>query len=212
MKKTILINEQQKKLILKESLNEEFGDTIKKNYEFVKKVINLSSEQIGLNLQFLLTWGASIGGFVGPLNDFIVGKFPEINDIELSLILTGIISIYFIDNKKTITNILNAIKDRGLFKQFSIILKKSGELKNTFLDFISSLNITLHKVTNIMSYAFIIPLIPMIYQGVSSGAINSSDYKEIALRLTSFGLLTVSGILVRELINKLINRIKGPHQ
>lgn len=209
MNKTLLITESQKKLILLESVNENFGETIRKNYEFVKKVIKMSSEQMGINLEFLLTWGASIGGFVGPLNDFIAGKFPDLSDVELSLIITGIISIYYLDNKKLITKIVDEIKNRGLSSVFSSAVKKGGELRDTFFDFLSSLNLTLHKVTNIMSYAFIIPLIPMIYESVSNGVLDFSDGKEIALRLGSFGLLTVSGIIIRELIVKLIKRFRG---
>ena len=209
MNKTLLITESQKKLILLESVNENFSETIRKNYEFVKKVIKMSSEQMGINLEFLLTWGASIGGFVGPLNDFIAGKFPDLSDVELSLIITGIISIYYLDNKKLITKIVDEIKNRGLSSVFSSAVKKGGELRDTFFDFLSSLNLTLHKVTNIMSYAFIIPLIPMIYESVSNGVLDFSDGKEIALRLGSFGLLTVSGIIIRELIVKLIKRFRG---
>jgi len=209
MNKTILINEGQKKLILKESINDSFGEIIKGSYEFTKKIIKMSSEQMGMNLEFLLTWGASIGGFVGPLNDFIAGKFPELSDMELSLIITGVISLYYIDNKETVKKILGKIKEVGLYDEFGVLLKKSGELKSTFVDFITSLNITLHKVTNIMSYAFIIPIIPIIYESVNSGVISSSDYKEIALRLSSFGLLTVAGVLVRELFGKLIKRFSN---
>jgi len=209
MNKTILINEGQKKLILKESINDSFGEIIKGSYEFTKKIIKMSSEQMGMNLEFLLTWGASIGGFIGPLNDFIAGKFPELSDMELSLIITGVISLYYIDNKETVKKILGKIKEVGLYDEFGVLLKKSGELKSTFVDFITSLNITLHKVTNIMSYAFIIPIIPIIYESVNSGVISSSDYKEIALRLSSFGLLTVAGVLVRELFGKLIKRFSN---
>ena len=212
MSKTLLINESQKKLILLESANDEFGDIIKKNYDFVKEVIKLSSEQMSLNLEFLLTWGATIGGFVGPLNDFIVGKFPEVSDVELSLIITGIIAVYYVNNKETVKKIIEHIKEKGVFNIFTSAFNKSKELKSIFLNFMSSLNLTLHKVTNIMSYAFIIPLIPMIYESVSSGVMTPEDGKEIALRLGLFGLLTVSGIALREFIIKLIKRFRGPHQ
>jgi hypothetical protein len=208
MTKTLLINESQKKLILTESVNRELTDIVKKNYEFVKKVISVSSEQIKLNLEFLLTWGASIGGFVGPLNDFIVGKYPNLSDIELSLIITGVIMVYFTDNKKMVKSIIDKINQDGLTKPFKELLNKGEILKTTFLKFISSLNLTLHKVTNIMSYSFIIPLIPMLYESILSGVITSDNAKEIALRIGAFGLLTVSGVIIRELFIKLINRFQ----
>jgi hypothetical protein len=68
---SILINETQKQRILLESSGGGISDLIKRNYEFTKEILKKSSSQIGINFEFLLTWGASIGGFVGPLNDFI---------------------------------------------------------------------------------------------------------------------------------------------
>jgi hypothetical protein len=209
MRKTILITESQKRVLLRESVNKEVGDMVKQNYEFAKNVINQTSEQIGLNLQFLITWGASIGGFVGPLNEFIQGKFPDLSEMEVSLILTGIIATYYIDNKKLVAKILNEIKGLGLMGEFTSVLRKSSQLKETFIQFIESLNITLHKVTNIMSYAFIIPIIPLIYNSAVNMSIDSKDVKELALRIGAFGLLTVSGIVVKELFSKLIKRFSN---
>jgi hypothetical protein len=211
MTKTLLINESQKKLILNESINDELSNIIKKNYEFTKRVIKLSSKQVNLNLEFLLTWGSIIGGFTGPLNNFIVGKYPELSDTELSLIITGVVVIYFTDNRKMVNTVVDKIKEDGLVKPFKDLIDKSEELKKTFLDFIGSLNLTLHKITNIMSYAFLIPLLPILYESASSGVISGDAAKEIALRLGAFGLLTVSGVILRELIIKLIKRFKGPN-
>jgi hypothetical protein len=145
---------------------------------------------------------------MGPLNDFIAGNNPELSDVELSLLITGIVAIHFADNRKMVKTILDKIKEDGLSKPFKKLLNKSEELKKTFIDFISSLNLTLHKLTNLMSYAFVIPLIPMLYESVANGFISDKDAKEIALRLTAFGVLTVSGIMVREIIIKLIKRFK----
>ena len=208
MSVTILITEEQKRRLLSEESGNSFGDVIKQNYEFVKKIVEDSSKQIGLNLEFLITWGASIGGFVGPLEEYLSGRHPELSDLEISLILMGVISSYYIDNKTFVNKIYNKIKEEGLTKPFKTVLKKSEELKEVFLDFIGSLGITLHKVTNIMSYTFIIPLIPMLYN-LAKGDPNSVEPLHIAQRLTGFGLLTISGIILKELINKMIKRFRS---
>jgi hypothetical protein len=211
MKKTLVISESQKKLILLESINDEFSKKIKDSYNFVEKIIKMTSEQMSINFEFLLTWGATIGGFVGPLNDFVANRHPEISDVELSLIITGVIAIYYVDNKETVNKIIDRIKEKGLYKPFSSAVDKSIELKSTFLDFMGSLNITLHKVTNIMAYAFVIPIIPMLYELTANGSVSTRDAKEIALRLVTYGTLTVSGIVLRELITKIIKRFKGKY-
>ena len=208
MSATLLINENQKRIILRESVNNEFGDMVKQNYKFVKDVLKMSSKQMGMNFEFLFTWGASIGGFVGPLNEFISGRYPNVSDVEMSLILTGIIATFYMNNKEMIRKILERIKSEGLSEEFKTGLNKANQLKSTFVDFMDGLNITLHSVTNIMSYAFIIPLIPLVYSAVNSGAFKSGDAKEIAIRLSSFGILTVSGIVMKELFSKLIRVFK----
>jgi hypothetical protein len=208
MSVTILITEEQKRRLLSEESGSKLGDVIKQNYEFVKKIVNDSSKQIGINLEFLITWGATIGGFVGPLEDFLSGQYPELSDLEISLILMGVISSYYIDNKTFVTKIYEKIKEEGLNQPFKTVLNKSKELKEVFLEFIGSLGITLHKVTNIMSYTFIIPLIPMLYN-LAKGDSNSVEPLHIAQRLSGFGLLTISGIILKELINKLIKRFQS---
>jgi hypothetical protein len=208
MSVTILITEEQKRRLLSEESGNKLGDVIKQNYEFVKKIVNDSSKQIGINLEFLITWGATIGGFVGPLEDFLAGQYPELSDLEISLILMGVISSYYIDNKTFVTKIYEKIKEEGLIQPFKTVLNKSKELKEVFLEFIGSLGVTLHKVTNIMSYTFIIPLIPMLYN-LAKGDSNSVEPLHIAQRLSGFGLLTISGIILKELINKLIKRFQS---
>jgi hypothetical protein len=208
MSVTILITEEQKnKILLKESSGQ-IINVIKKNYDRVKSIIEESSEQIGMNLQFLITWGASIGGFVGPVEDFVRGKFPELNDVQISLILTGVIASYYIDNKKMIYDIFTKIKENGLSSVLKKVLSKTDTFLSVFLDFIASLGLTLHKITNMLSYTFIIPLLGTLLNMTKNMSVDSRDIDEIVLRLTSFGLLTVSGIVIKQLINRIVRRFK----
>lgn len=206
---TILINENQKRRLILEGSGDFIVESLSKNYDFVKKVIKDSSSQIGLNLEFLVSWGATIGGFVGPLEEFLRGVEPSLSDLEVSLILTGIISSYYIDNKEYIKKIVDTIKEKGLYKPFKKVLTKSKEFKSVFSDFIGSLGITLHKVTNILSYTFILPLLPILYKMVTETNISSSEISDLSKRLIGFGLLTVSGLVLKQLISKIAKRFKG---
>ena len=205
----IIITEQQKRIIITESTGEELGNLIKQNTERVKEIINEAQNQIGMNLQFLLTWGAGIGGFMGPVEDFVRGKYPEIDESELVLILIGVIATYFVDNKKIVTKIYTKIYEDGLSGIFDRILKKTDTLRNTFIEFIDSLGLTFHKITNMLSYTFIIPILPMIYQMVEDGSTENVDLKQLAIRIISFTGLTLSGIIFKELLSKLVKRFKS---
>jgi hypothetical protein len=208
MQMSVIINENQKKILIKESLIKDISDTVKNNFEFAKEILQASKEQMGINLQFLLTWGASIGGFVGPLTQFVEGENPELTPTQITSIMIGITATYYLDNKKTIYEILKKIKEDGLGEVFVKTLKKAEKLKSSFLSFIESLNLTFHKVSNMMTYTFIIPLVEKILQMSQGGEITDQDIRQLALRIGSFGLLTVSSIAVVSLVKRMVKRFR----
>jgi len=192
-----------------EGLSDNLAKDTKKLFDMTKKVLSDSSKQLKMNLEFLLTWGASIGGFMGPLNQFLEGKYPELSTTDTALILTGVISLLYYDNKSTIKEILEKIKEKGLSKEFMSAITKGKELKQVFFDFVSSLNLTTHKISNIMSYTFIVPLLPMIYDMAQSGTLTFDDGEKIAQRLLGFGFLTIGGNALKEFIENIIKKFSN---
>lgn len=206
---SVLITEHQRKVLITESLVEDFGNVIKNNYRLATEILKESKEQMGVNLQFMMTWGASIGGFVGPLTDFIEGRYPELNSVQVTSILIGIVATFYLDNKKIISSILEKIKEQGLSEYFKEVFNKANELKNSFLSFVESLNLTFHKVTNMMTYTFIIPLVEKLISIAQTGQLDDGDLKQLAMRISSFGLLTVSSIGIVKLVKKMVNRFRN---
>jgi hypothetical protein len=107
-----------------------------------------------------------------------------------------------------IYDIFTKIKDNGLSSVLKKVLSKTDTFLSVFLDFIASLGLTLHKITNMLSYTFIIPLLVTLLNMTKNMSVDRRDIDEIVLRLTSFGLLTVSGIVIKQLINRIVRRFK----
>ena len=63
-----LINESQLRIILQEQDKSNMSDNMKELYSFTSNLIGRAKKNYGLNLQLLLTWGASVGGLVMPLS------------------------------------------------------------------------------------------------------------------------------------------------
>jgi hypothetical protein len=130
------------------------------------------------------------------------------NDVEISLLLTGVIATFFYNSPKIIQKIKDKISEKNLDSEFEVTLSKTQELKDTFFDFMESLNITLFKVSNVLGFAFLIPLLPYIHQ-LSEGKLTTMDINKIVTILLSYGVLTITSSTLKEIIVKLIKRFRG---
>ena len=208
MEMNILITESQERMLLNEPIGREFGSILKRNSDVGKLITSQIKEIMGGDKASLLTFGASIGGLMGPVGDFLEGKYPSMNDVEISLLLTGAIATFYYNSPKLIERIKDKITDKGLEREFEVTLSKTQELNETFFEFMESLNITLFKISNILGFAFLIPLLPYIHQ-LSEGKLSMTDINKIVTILLSYGIITISSSTLKEIIVKLIKRFKG---
>ena len=204
----IIISESQNKMLLTESFVRRISDSIKQLTTFSKKVLNDASEQTGLDFGFMLSWGATLGGLMMPVSKFIEGEYPELSSIDVSLLITGAIVTYYTSNKKILGELLEIIKEKGLVKIFDDVLRTTNKLRTVFLSFIESLNVTMGNLANMLAYTFIIPVLPQLYQMAQEG-FSSEDTSLIIKRLLSYGIITVSGIILKSLVTKILNRFKN---
>jgi hypothetical protein len=201
-----LITESQLKLILQEPDQSKMSDYMKEMYSYTKNLVEKSKKIYGLNLKLLLTWGASIGGFVLPLDNFIkTGRF-ELNDVEQTLILIGIACSVFYDNSRTLKLIYKKIKENGLEDVFKEVLVKSKNLKSSFSRFLSSVNVTVSSSLDLLAYSFLIPIITDILDASVNGGDIEIMSKTIAKRLIASGVVIVSQVFLSETIKKLIKK------
>ncbi len=204
----IIITENQKKSLLNESIANKIADSVTKMKNFTKKVISESSEQTGLDFSFLLSWGATLGGLMIPVSQFIEGNHPELSSMDLSLIIIGAITTYYTSNKKIISKLLDEIKKRGLIDIFDEVLSATENLKNVFLSFVESLNITVNRMSNMLAYTFIIPLLPQLLEIAQSG-FDENLIRSLSMRLAGYGVVTISSTVLKNLITKIIKRFRS---
>jgi len=201
-----LITESQLKLILQEQDQSKMSDYMKEMYSYTKNLVEKSKKIYGFNLKLLLTWGASIGGFVLPLDNFIkTGRF-ELNDVDQTLILIGIACSVFYDNSRTLKLIYKKIKENGLEDVFKEVLVKSKNLKSSFSRFLSSVNVTVSSSLDLLAYSFLIPIITDILDVSVNGGDIEIMSKTIAKRLIASGVVIVSQVFLSETIKKLIKK------
>lgn len=203
----IIINESQSKLILSEEVIDKISQTIGQTYQYGKKLIDQASEITKLDLRFLSTWGAAIGGFLAPMNDLIDGQYPEIGDENKILIMTAIILTFFFENKNLLKKITEKIKDQGFGDVLLEMVQKADVLRKTFAGFLDSLGLTIGRLSNMMSYCFLIPIIPLLLNMGDGFDYVSID--QLAKRVVAYGVVTMSGLAIRDLMRKLAKRLSS---
>ena len=203
-----LINESQLRVILQEQDQSKMSDYMRELYSFTSNLVNKAKKTYGLNLKLLLTWGASVGGLVMPLDSFIrTGRF-ELTDEQATLILIGVACTYFYDNVKTLKTILTKIKEEGLEDTFKEVLVKSRNLKNSFSKFLESANVTLGSTLDLVTYSFLIPIIGDIQSAIMEGADLQTTSMTIAKRLVASGVVLVGQIVLTDTIKKIIKKFQ----
>ncbi len=203
----ILISEKQREeLIVLESISK-IGSIIKDMSEIGKDSIKKANENFKFDLKILATFSAGIGGVIVPLNEFVRGEVPNLTETNYLLITVAVAMILVTEHTENTKKLLAEITKQGLTKEFKRTFEVGSELKESFLDFMNSLNLTFAKVTQIMGYAFLIPVIDIMIQLSSDNAAQST--KEIVYRLLlSFGAHH-SAIFMREVITKIIDKFRN---
>jgi hypothetical protein len=206
---TILITEKQQKKILIESTNKDILDIVTKNDSLVKKIVKDASNQIKFDLSILATFSTTIGGLMGPLNQLLEGKYPDLTPLNVSLILAGVGFQYIKDNSEPLKKIIKKIKEDGLVEPFKECLSKAENLKNSFLEFVESLGVSVKKTANIMGFTVLIPIIPIIYNLINELNLNETDIVELIKRIFVFAGLNYTGSFLEEMILSMVRKFKN---
>jgi hypothetical protein len=203
-----LITESQLKTILNEEKSSKIVDSLKYLNSFTKELIIKAKKDWDIDFKFLTTFGTAIGGFVSPLNHFIrTGDF-ELTDSQITLVLIGIVALYYYNNKSSLMKIIEIIKSEGIENEFNRVLLKSKELKKSFVKFMTSINKTMSDTFSIMKFAF---LIPIISDDIMETLIGSSDIKTattlIVKRLLAYGAITLSSEVLSKVIDGILKKL-----
>lgn len=204
----IILTESQYIKVLQESKENAMSDVFTDGKNFTKKIIKDVKKQFGIDFVFLGTWGSVIGGFVGPISKYMSGRYPNLTETDITLISFGIILTFFSSNKDKLREVLELIKEKKLITFFDRGLSKSYELRDALFGFLESLNLTFSKVSNMIPYTFLVPLVPIL-KDLSDLSIGEKQINLIAMGIGHYlgGIFTSQ--MVYMLVKKIIDRFKS---
>lgn len=204
--KNYILTENQLSIILSEVRSDKISSSVKTLNSFTKSVISKVNKTYKINMRLLLTWGSSVGGLMMPLNEYVKSGQFNMTEEQICLVILGVVSTYFINNKSTIENILNKIKEEGLEEYYKKALRKSNLLKKTFFGFIDSLRLTIDNTIDLISYTFLIPIVDDILSYVDYSKSFQEVSELVTERLVSSGVVLLSGTVLVQVIDKIIHR------
>jgi hypothetical protein len=203
-----LITEAQLKTILSEEERSKMEGYMKQLNSFTKQIVNRVLKSYGLNLRMLLTWGTSVGGMVLPLDQYLKTGDLNLDESQRMLVLAGIAFTLFFETKRPLQKLLKLIEEEGLTDIYKTGVTKGQELKEAFLNFMSSINVSTGSVLDTVAYSFLIPIIVDIQSAAMSGGDPKETAIMIAQRLASSGVIILGSQVLSRVINKIINRIR----
>jgi hypothetical protein len=205
----IILTEAQLNRILTEEKSNIISSILDKSDSAVKRIVKNVKNQYKLDFKFLSTYGAIIGGFAGPVEEYLRGLYPNLDEKDISLICFGIIMTFFSSNTEKLGKVLDLIKENGLRTYFDRALRKSYDLKDAFTEFLESLNVTFSSVGNAMAFAFIIPMVSVIYDITTQEGNVGLDVEMLIKSILSYKVLSASSETLSELFSKMIKRFRS---
>jgi hypothetical protein len=203
-----LITESQLRALLTEEEKSMLGTYMKRLNTFTKQIVNRSFKSYGLNLRMLLTWGTAVGGMVLPLDQFLRDQNFNLTEDQRMLVLAGLAFSLFFETKRPFIQLFSAIKEEGLEDIFKVGLRKGTQLKNAFLNFMSSVGAGSAGFLDTIAYSFMIPIIT----DIQSVLMETQDIDEAAIliaeRLFASGIVLMSSQVLTETVKKVLEKLK----
>ncbi len=204
----IILTESQYIKLLKEERENEIEKTFSNSADVARKIVNDVKKQHKIDFTFALTWGSVIGGFVGPISQYLEGTYPNLTESDISLICFGIILTFFSDNKEKLHKVLQLIKEKGIITFFDRAIGKAYDLRDAFFEFIKSLNVTFSKISNMMAYTFLVPLVPLLKNLIEMDL--SGDQIDLIVKgIAHYSGLALSSSIIKNLVEKIIERFRS---
>ena len=203
----IAISEDVQRKLITESLMGDLSKVLSNLASIGKENIKDTQKMMKFDLKFLLTWSGTIGGFMGPLNQYIKDQNVEITEANINLIVLGVCSLLFYNNEKLISELISKIKEKGLIETFELALEKGKELKGALVSFLESIGLTVGSLFAIASFTFLIPILGILNGYAQGGEITSEGIQEIAERIAMSGVTALSATTIRNFLKKFFKKV-----
>jgi len=197
----VILTESQYRKVLKENFDQRIGNSLSKMHAFSEKVVKDASIQLKFDFRFLVTYGAGIGAILQSVFDYLQGNFNGLDDTQIAGLTVMAVGVVFYENKdlRDPNNIINSL---GLTDQLNKAISFTDKLKLKFSHLLKLLGMSIHRVSNIVSYSFLIPILSIVIEIVTKHGVESTQFQTLLESLLTSGLIAVEGVALRDILIK----------
>jgi len=203
----IILTESQYRKILSESYKDKIKNNLSKIHNFTKKVVSDSLRQLNLDFRFLLSYGAGIGALLTPVYDYLSNNFQGLTEEQIAGLSIMAIAVVFFEGKD-LKRETDKLKEMGLSDELIDAVNYAEKLKTKLKSMLKLLGMSIHRVSNIVSYSFLIPILSILIGVVTKYGMDSEQFNTFVESLLTSGLIAVTGVSVRDILFKAAEMIE----
>lgn len=207
----VLVTEEQYQVLLNERIGEQVTSTLKRLDKLLKKIIKDVKQQFGVSTKFALTYGAGIGALMEPVEKYLNGEFTGLESWQISSLVIAAISIVYFEGKEY-DKLREDIEQQGLDDELKSAVSKTQQLKDKFSDMLTVLGISTYRGGDILAYTFLLPILGMIINVVNTFGFDSVEMATLTTSLVHSGLITVSSVVFRDVMQKIASKLSSRHR
>lgn len=202
----VLITEEQYQIILNERIGDKINSILKRLDSLAKKIISDVNKQFGISTKFALTYGAGIGALMEPVEKYLNSEFTGLEPWQVSSLVIAALSIVYFEGKEY-DKMKKDIDNQGLSDELKSAIDKVNQLKVKFSDMLNVLGVSVYRAGDILAYTFLLPILGMLINVVNTFGVESVEFNKLMQTLLSSGLITVSSVVFRDVVQKIAKTI-----
>ena len=196
-----IITEEQYKQILNESIQENISKKIEKFKEFFQKIIDDLKKSYNFHIKFGLTYGAGIGAIIQPITDYLNSRYANLETSQIEMLAVASIMIVFFEGKE-IEKVEQKISEENLENELADGVGYAEVLSRKFKKVINVLGMSIYRMSDIVAYAFLLPLLTEIYKFMDKG-IDAMDFDMISKSIMVSTGIMIGGNLIKRMVERL---------
>jgi len=196
-----IITEEQYKQILNEGITDTITKKIEKFKEFFQKIIDDLKTSYNFHIKFGLTYGAGIGAIIQPITDYLNSRYPNLETSQIEMLAVASIMIVFFEGKE-IEKIEKKVTEESLENELADGVGYAEVLSVKFKKVINVLGMSVYRLSDIVAYAFLLPLLSEIYKFMDKG-VEAMDFDLISKSIMISTGIMIGGNLIKRMVEKL---------